>query len=80
MAVESCVMMNCMILFPVQKSSGAVVIRPELAGYGAHMLREDTRVYTFCLENLCERFSVEEQDIDVRIVGYVSTLDLYFFV
>jgi hypothetical protein len=42
MAVGSCVMMNCMILFPVQESNGAVVVRrPELAVNGAPM-REKT--------------------------------------
>jgi hypothetical protein len=42
MAVESCVMKNCVILFPVLKSSGTVVVRrPELTGNGARM-REKT--------------------------------------
>ena len=46
MAVESCVMMNCVILFPVLRSSGAVVVRrPELAGNGERM-REKALEYT----------------------------------
>jgi hypothetical protein len=37
-AVESYVMLNCMILYPVLKSCGAVVVRrPELAGNGARI-------------------------------------------